>query len=72
MYGAIEALFIVLLVSSAVSSYVFWAMGKAWLIKRRTDEANFEFLLIGWLRCRIDDWSAPASTENVDGRCSRK
>jgi lysophospholipase L1-like esterase len=34
MYGAITAFFIVLLVSSAVSSYVFWAMGKAWFWRR--------------------------------------
>jgi lysophospholipase L1-like esterase len=34
MYGAIAALFIVLLVSSTVSSYVFWAMGKAWFWRR--------------------------------------
>jgi hypothetical protein len=34
MHRAIAALFIVLLVSCAVSSYVYWAMGKAWFWKR--------------------------------------
>jgi hypothetical protein len=34
MDGAIAALFIVLLVSCAVPSYLFWAMGKVWFWKR--------------------------------------
>src|SRR5262245_51053112 len=46
--------------------------GSESLTKRRTDEANSALLAISRLWCRVDRGSAPASTENVDGRCPGK
>jgi hypothetical protein len=43
MHRAVAASFIVLLVSCAVCSYIFWAMGKAWFWKkaiRRFEESD--------------------------------